>query len=341
MTRTHFRRILSFVASLIATSAAFAPLQNPDAKKPATPPAASPNDVVAAIVNGERIMLPELLGRLDELGVASAKRESVAANVLDGMVDNTLLLQWLAAQKIPYDTKAVDAEIAQLKAEHEKQGQKLGEALARMGLTEQKLRAAAVAEAQWQSYLTKNVSDKQLADYFAKHREFFDGTEVHASHILVEVSETANEGTRAAAKTKAETIRKEVSKKGSEFVAAAKKNSDCPSKEQGGDVGWFTRRGKMVEPFAAAAFALKTGEISIVVETEFGYHILLVTGRKPGTRTKLSDPELRKELLEAYGDGLKDEIVAKQRKVAKIDIAPGSTPPATKTAAQPTNKTKK
>jgi parvulin-like peptidyl-prolyl isomerase len=335
MTRLHFARVLSLVIGLLTFCPSAAP-QTPTAKKPTAPP--SPSEVIAATVNGEKVTLAELLGRLDELGVAPDRREEYAAQVLDGLVDNLLLLQFMTAQKIPYDAKAVEAELAQLKADYEKQGQKLGEVLARMGLTEQKLRAAAIAEAQWHNYLAKQVTEKQLAEYFAKFREFFDGTEVRASHILIEITPTASEATRTAAKNRAETIRREVTKKGSDFAAAAKKHSDCPSKEQGGDVGWFPRRGKMVEPFSAAAFATKPGEVTPVVESEFGYHVILVTGRKPGTRTKLSDPELRKDLLESYGEQLKDEIAAKQRKVAKIEIAPGEP---TRTAAQPTNKTKK
>jgi parvulin-like peptidyl-prolyl isomerase len=166
---------------------------------------------------------------------------------------------------------------------------------------------------------------------------------VRASHILIEVAPDADEKPRAAAKAKAESIRKEVSS-GLNFAEAATKYSDCPSKAQGGDVDFFPRREKMVEPFAKAAFALKVGQMSNVVETEFGYHVILVTGRKPGTRTKLDDPAMRKDLLEAVGDVMKEEIVAKQRKLAKIEIAPGVQPPEqpkAKTATQPTGKTKK
>jgi parvulin-like peptidyl-prolyl isomerase len=304
-------------------------------KPPATPPDADP---VVALVNGERIMLSELLGRLNELRVIPRKREDVAGGVLDGMIDNTLLVQFLAAQKIDYDAKAVDAQIAEARADSEKEGVKFADALAQLGLTEPKLRAAVIAEARWLNYLTKNVTDKQLTDYFAKYPEYFDGTEVRASHILIEVAPDADDKTRTAAKAKLESIRKEVAG-GLNFAEAAKRYSDCPSKEQGGDVEFFTRRDKMVEPFAKAAFALKIGQMSNLVETEFGYHVILVTGRKPGSRTKLDDPALRKDLLEAVGDVMKEEIAAKQRKLAKIEIAPGvhpPEPPKTKTATQPT-----
>src|SRR5262249_55443351 len=65
------------------------------------------------------------------------------------------------------------------------------------------------------------------------------------------------------------------------FIAVATKESACPSKAQGGDLGWFPRAGNMVEPFAKAAFALKPYEMSDVVTTQFGHHLILLTDRRP------------------------------------------------------------
>jgi parvulin-like peptidyl-prolyl isomerase len=320
-----------------------APAQQKKTATPAAATTAAPADEVAAIVNGDKIMLSELVGRLEELGVKPEKREDVAGDVLDAMIDNSLMIQFLTGQKIAFDPKVVDKQIAELKAEYEKEGAKFSEALTRIGLTEQKLRASVIAEVQWDNYLKKTVSEKQLADYFAKYREYFDGTQVRASHILVEVAPDADDEARSAAQGKIERIRKELSS-GLDFSQAAKKYSDCPSKEQGGDVDFFGRSDKMVEPFAKAAFLLKVGEVSGVVETEFGYHIIKVTDRKAGTRTKLDDPALHEQLLDSYGEKLKNEIVANQRKVAKIEIAPGAQPqdqPKAKTATQQSGSVKK
>jgi parvulin-like peptidyl-prolyl isomerase len=273
-------------------------------------------------VNGESIMLSELLARLRELGIEEAQYERIAGNVLDGLIDDVLLVQFLSAQKLPYDAKAVDAQLAAIRAETEKQGKKLSEVLAELGVTEQKLRAAVIAEARFETYMKQRITEKDLTEHFAKYREYFDGTQVRASHILVEVPAGASESTRRAAQARAEHIRKELAA-GLEFGEAAKKYSNCPSKDQGGDVEWFPRGGKMVEPFARAAFALKVGETSGVVETEFGYHIIRCTGRKPGTRTKLTDPALRQDVIESLGERMKQEIIAQQQKTAKIEYAPG------------------
>ena len=89
---------------------------------------------------------------------------------------------------------------------------------------------------------------------------------VKASHILVKTEDKAN------------WICNEL-KKGKEFGKLAKEYSDCPSKEDGGNLGFFGK-GQMVKEFEDAAFSLKEGEISKPVKTQFGYHLIKVTGRK-------------------------------------------------------------
>lgn len=83
---------------------------------------------------------------------------------------------------------------------------------------------------------------------------------IRASHILVKTRE------------KAEEILEEL-KMGADFVKLAREHSECPSKKRGGDLGRFNK-GKMVKSFERAAFALKKGQISDVVQTQFGYHII-------------------------------------------------------------------
>ncbi len=327
-----FRGVLAGIALATALGAGESPKKAAPRANSAAPASASASDEVAAVVNGETIMLSELVARLDEAGVPAERREEAAPDMLDTLIDNTLLVQYLRARKVPYDAKAVEAEIAQMRAEAAKQGKKFSDALALFGLTESKLRAQQVALVQWPVHLKQQVSEKALADYLAKHRDDFDGSQVRASHILVEVPAGAAPAARAAARAKIDKIRKDVTP--ANFARTAAKVSDCPSKAQGGDVGFFPRRGKMTEPFAAAAFALKPGAISGVVESEFGYHLILVTERKPGNPVKLD--EVRAQVLAQVGEELKDAIIAQQRKLAKIEIAPGvpDAPPAPK-AAEP------
>jgi parvulin-like peptidyl-prolyl isomerase len=77
--------------------------------------------------------------------------------------------------------------------------------------------------------------------------------------------------------------------KGADFAEMARKYSNCPSAENGGDIGFFQRKGSIVEEFAVVAFAMKAGEISEPVKTQFGYHIIKVTEKEDGKDVNYAD----------------------------------------------------
>jgi peptidyl-prolyl cis-trans isomerase D len=130
----------------------------------------------------------------------------------------------------------------------------------------------------------KNIvlSDADLQTYYKDNTARF-GTkeERRASHILITAPATMPAADREKAKAKAEQLLAEVKKAPNTFADVARKNSQDPgSAEKGGDLDFVTR-GAMVKPFEDAMFSLKKGEISGIVETEFGYHIIQVTDIKP------------------------------------------------------------
>ena len=92
---------------------------------------------------------------------------------------------------------------------------------------------------------------------------------------------------KKAAKAKCEDLLKKV-KAGGDFAALAKENSDCPSKDKGGDLGMF-EKGKMVPQFEQAAFAMKVGDVSDIVETQFGYHIIKLTNKQEAKTDSFAD----------------------------------------------------
>ena len=131
----------------------------------------------------------------------------------------------------------------------------------------------------------KNISinDADLKSYYEQNSARF-GTpeERRASHILITAPASAPKAEREVARAKAEQLLAEVKKTPATFGAVARKNSQDPgSAEKGGDLD-FVARGAMVKPFEDAMFALKKGEISNIVETEFGYHIIKLDDIKPG-----------------------------------------------------------
>src|SRR5713226_3179269 len=159
----------------------------------------------------------------------------------------------------------------------------------------------------------------------------FDGTMVRARHILL--SPPAGDP-RAAEQAKLQLLRfkqqveeaavKEVAKLPpatdnaardkvrnraieDTFVELARKESACPSKEKGGDLAWFRRVGNMVEPFAKAAFALKPYQLSEVVATKFGSHLILVTERLPGKEAKYE--EVKEVVKDVFCDRLREDML--------------------------------
>ncbi len=177
------------------------------------------------------------------------------------------------------------------------------------------------------------VSEEEAKKYYDENpKEFAVPEQVQASHILISTKPTdpntdPNE-LKVQAKQKAEELLKQL-KDGGDFAALAQEHSSCSSKTRGGDLGLFTR-GRMVKPFEEAAFALKVGELSDVVETKFGYHIIKVTEhRDPNTiafedaRAEIMDKlagQKKLEVMKAYLQTLRDS--------AKIVFAGDATPPA-------------
>jgi len=118
-----------------------------------------------------------------------------------------------------------------------------------------------------------------LKAYYDAHQDQFQAQEQYrASHILIKTDTTDTDATRETKKKKLAGILAEV-RKGKDFAALAKAHSDCPSGKNGGDLQFFSL-GQMVKPFEDAVVALKINEISDVVETQFGYHIIKLTDHK-------------------------------------------------------------
>ncbi len=127
-----------------------------------------------------------------------------------------------------------------------------------------------------------DIKDEDVKKYYDERQsEFGTDEQRHAAHILITVAADAPQADKDAAKAKAESLLKQVKQSPAQFAELAKQNSQDPgSASNGGDLGWFAR-GMMVKPFDDATFALKSDEISGVVKSDFGYHIIKLLGVKP------------------------------------------------------------
>ncbi|SFU34792.1 peptidyl-prolyl cis-trans isomerase D [Polaromonas sp. YR568] len=143
------------------------------------------------------------------------------------------------------------------------------------------------------------VNEADLKTYYDQNAQRLSGTEERrASHILIASPQTAPAADREKAKAKAQELLAQVKKAPDTFADVARKNSQDPgSAPNGGDLDFFAR-GSMVKPFEDAAFALKKGDISDVVESEFGYHVIKLTDIKAPKQRSFDEmkPELEAEL---------------------------------------------
>ena len=270
----------------------------PPAAAQLQPPAAKPvppqlPEIVARI-NGETISGVELDRAVKALEgraggpVPADQRDRVFRGVLDEMIGYKLLVQEAKTRKIVVPDSDIEAQVAQIRSQFPNQ-QQFDQALAAQKMTLQDIRDDARSEMSVEKLVEGEIAAKvavkpeAVTDFYQKNQDKFQqGPRVRASHILITVPQGADAAAKQQAKTKAEGILKDL-KAGKDFAAAAKENSQDPgSAVNGGDLGFF-EQGQMVPPFEQAAFALKPGEMSELVESQFGYHIIKVA-EKQGQR---------------------------------------------------------
>ena len=239
--------------------------------------------------------------------------------VLSDMVDDALVRQFLRKNGPKVDPAEIDAQLKAYGEQLQKEGKSLAEWYKQIGQTEAQVRESWTTAMQLTGYVKNIATDEQLKAYFAANKDYFDRVEVKVRHIVIRVSKNATPVERAAAKEKIEALRAEIAAGKLDFAAAAKKHSHCPAAPTGGDLGYIARKGGLIEEgFAKAAFAMKTNELSGVVETEFGLHLIQVTDRKPGTPSTYE--KCVTDVVDAYSDDFRAELIAKLRKESQIQI---------------------
>lgn len=272
-----------------------------------------------ALVNGSAITRAELdrlmasaQGRLSRAGkgLSGSQLTEMKKQALESLIDRELLYQESQRQGIKVDEAVINEEIDALKKRFPSEAE-MKKSLARMKLSETAMRSQFTQERAIQQLIDKEfgqkvtVADKDIKAYYDKSPDFFKQPEqVQARHILIKVDAQADQTARAEARKKLENVQQKLHK-GGDFAALAKEFSQCPSSADGGNLGSF-KRGQMVKPFEEAAFALKPGEVSDIVETKFGYHLIEVTDKQPETTISYEDV---KDRLKQY---LRQEEIQKE-----------------------------
>ena len=220
------------------------------------------------VMRGQAGQLPEAL------------MERAKTQVVNQMIAEELLYQESVKQDFKLENGFVDKELSSLKGRFASNEQ-YTETLNRMQMTEDQLKAQIARQAIIRKLIEKEVVSKisitkeDAQKYFESNTAKFHQPErVRAQHILIKVDTGADEQKKAEALAKLKDIKKRVLA-GEDFGKLAKDLSEGPSNVREGDLGYFTR-GRMVKPFEDAAFKLAPNEVSDIVETQFGYHLIKV-----------------------------------------------------------------
>jgi peptidyl-prolyl cis-trans isomerase C len=166
------------------------------------------------------------------------------------------------------------------------------------------------------------VSEEDIKSYYESHKDEFKTPEmVRSRHILIKTDPSASDNDKKKAREKAEDILKKI-KAGEDFAKLASDVSDdTGSKPKGGELGFFPK-GRMVKSFEDAAFSLKPGEVSGIVETQFGYHIIKVEEKKePGMEPfDTAKEKIKQKLLQERSKTKVTEFIEKAMKDANIEV---------------------
>lgn len=301
--------------------------------EPAKAEAKSPADVLVR-VNGTPITRQEVDRAVKVMLAQSQIPEPVDPEIMKEA--EAAALEQLTAAELLYqeaaklEVKELDKQVAEKVAENRakfKTEAEFEQALNSVNMTTKDMEEFTRKDLVISNYIQSSIVPKAEVTE-ADARKFYDDNlekyfkkpeSARASHILIGVEQGASEEERKKAKEKAETLLKRI-KAGEDFAAIAKTESSCPSSAQGGDLGNFTR-GQMVPAFETAAFALKPGEVSEVVETQFGYHIVKLTAKEEAKTESFEDvkPKIMEFLKqEKVQKGISDQIDT-LKKSAKIE----------------------
>lgn len=304
-------------------------------------------DNLAVTVNGvdinESQIEAQLKPMLEKIGTqlpsafVEQYKKQLRQRVLDKIIIEQLLDEKVKAAKIVVTDEEIIEQIKKMtsqqqpplsmedfKALIEASGQSFDDVKLRIqkGLAYQKL-----MEAQWAGKI--NIKEEDAKKYYSENKSKFETPEqVRASHILIKPDTTDPNQAKATARAKAESLLKQI-KGGADFAELARANSDCPSSKQGGDLNFFGR-GQMVPAFEKAAFALKPGQVSDVVETQFGYHIIKATDHKDASATPFEQAkdDILKLLTQTKQAEFAEEYIKSLKADANIVYPPGKEPKA-------------
>jgi peptidyl-prolyl cis-trans isomerase C len=318
-------------ASTTASATAQAPGAPAATPVPVKPVPAQLPEVLAR-VNGEEVKKGDLDRLIKNMELSAnqpvppERRDEIYRKALDQLVTYTVLSQEIRARKVAVTDAEIDSNLKQMQTQFPNE-QEFKKALDARGMTLEKLRSDARIDMSINKMMEAEVStappptDPQVREFYDKNPDKFKQEEsVRASHILIKVDEKADAAAKKKARAEIDSLLKQLNA-GADFAELAKKHSQDGSAAQGGDLNFFSK-GQMVPAFDQVAFSLKPGQLSDVVTTQFGYHIIKVTERKPGSTVafeQVSD-RIKEFLTQQQKQERAQTFIAQLKQKAKIEV---------------------
>jgi parvulin-like peptidyl-prolyl isomerase len=330
--------VCAILASLLA-SHAFAqttPTPKVEPKAPATVqiiPVSFTNENVAATVNGEKILVGEVRKMLEQrpypVPPTEEQKKSLRKAAIDVLVDDVLMRQYLGKHVPKVDQGDFNKEVQELTDGLKKEMKTLEMYLKETNQTSEQLSKDIVARLQWRSLLTRFCPDDKAKTYYDANKIFFDKVFVRASHILIRLDAKATKADRDKATQQLLVWRQEILAGKVKFEDVALKYSDCVASKQAkddqgkptpGDVGLFPYKFMVLPEFSKAAYSMKVGEISDVVQTSAGLHLIKVTERTKGEDSNFAALKDTVREVWAQDEDLYQRILNEQKKTGTIKI---------------------
>lgn len=290
----------------------------------------------AADINGIAIPYKEFERQLDMFKQQALKgnvgqlpdaiNDRLKEQVIQKMVADELLFQEATKQGVKADSKKIETQMTSIKNRFQDET-KYQEKLKEAGLTEEKLRNQIRRQVVIGELIKKeiapqvNVTPQDAKKFYDENPEKFRKPErVRAQHILMKVAKGDSEDKKAEAREKLKKLQKRILA-GEDFSNLAREHSQGPSNVRGGDLGYFTK-GQMVKPFEEVAFRLAPNEVSDIVETQFGYHLIKVLDHQPQSASPYEAVE-KKLISVLFNEQLQEKLepyVLTLREKAKVQV---------------------
>ena len=252
----------------------------------------------------------------------------IRSEVLESMIRRELLYQDSRKAGIKPDETAITKEIFALKQQFPNDAEYRNE-LSRRNLTEESLRSQLERNSALQQYVDRKfiakvvVTDDEMVEYYQSHLDLFkQPLQARVSHILIQVDPKWDDSRKQEARKKADQIVRNL-KKGQDFAALAREQSDGPTRTNGGDLGYI-RKGQLDAQLENAVFKLKAGETSDIIETSYGFHIFKIIDRKPETVLAYDTvkEQIRQRLAQEKARQDADAYAKSLREKASVEIFP-------------------